>query len=258
MRVYFAAVDLDKVHQEIDTSQMYALVSFAYLKKDTKLPIDKYKDILLDSGAFTFAFSNAKVNLAKIDWKKYIEDYAECIRLNNIKHFMELDIDRLVGYGKVKELRQYLETLVGRPCIPVWHTNRGLKDYQEMVKKYKYVAIGGIRQEVGRKRYKYFKLFLDEAHKNGCRVHGLGFTRLNDLLCIPFDSVDSTTYLNGAKFFEGHRFNGRSIIKNDLIIKQKILNESNSYKRTMVNLKEWYEYSKYAERCIGWKPNEQW
>lgn len=90
---------------------MYALVSFAYLKKDSKLPTAKYKDILLDSGAFTFAFSGAKVDVAKIDWKKYVEDYATCINANNIKHFMELDIDRVVGYQKVKELRAYLEHL---------------------------------------------------------------------------------------------------------------------------------------------------
>lgn len=77
---------------------MYALVSFAYLKKGSKLPTAKYKDILLDSGAFTFAFSNTKVDVAKIDWKKYVEDYAACINANNIKHFMELDIDRVVGY----------------------------------------------------------------------------------------------------------------------------------------------------------------
>ena len=77
---------------------MYALVTFAYLKKDSKLPVAKYKDILLDSGAFTFALSNAKVDVAKIDWKKYVEDYATCINTNNIKHFMELDIDRVVGY----------------------------------------------------------------------------------------------------------------------------------------------------------------
>ena len=100
-----------------------------------------------------------------------------------------------------------------------------------MVKNYKYVAIGGIRQEIGKKRYKYFKLFLDEAHKHNCRVHGLGFTRTVDLESIPFDSVDSTTYMNGAKFFEPHRFDGKKIITKNagLHLKQKLMQCGGGY-----------------------------
>ena len=100
-----------------------------------------------------------------------------------------------------------------------------------MVKNYKYVAIGGIRQEIGKKRYKYFKLFLDEAHKHNCRVHGLGFTRTFDLESIPFDSVDSTTYINGAKFFEPHRFDGKKIITKNagLHLKQKLMQCGDGY-----------------------------
>ena len=100
-----------------------------------------------------------------------------------------------------------------------------------MVKNYKYVAIGGIRQEIGMKRYKYFKLFLDEAHKHNCRVHGLGFTRTADLESIPFDSVDSTTYTCGARFFKPHRFDGKNIITNNTSphLKQKLMQCSDSY-----------------------------
>ena len=100
-----------------------------------------------------------------------------------------------------------------------------------MVKNYKYVAIGGIRQEIGKKRYKYFKLFLDEAHKHNCRVHGLGFTRTTDLESIPFDSVDSTSYQCGARFFKPHRFDGKKIIttNTDLHLKQKLIQCDSSY-----------------------------
>lgn len=100
-----------------------------------------------------------------------------------------------------------------------------------MVKNYKYVAIGGIRQEIGKKRYKYFKLFLDEAHKYNCRVHGLGFTRTVDLESIPFDSVDSTTYMNGAKFFSPHMFDGKKVVTNnvDPRLKQKLVQCADSY-----------------------------
>ena len=99
------------------------------------------------------------------------------------------------------------------------------------MKNYKYVAIGGIRQEIGKKRYKYFKLFLDEAHKHNCRVHGLGFTRTDDLESIPFDSVDSTTYLNDERFCEQHRFDGKKIITKNtgLHLKQKLMQCSDGY-----------------------------
>lgn len=127
---------------------------------------------------------------------------------------MELDIDKLVGYDKVKKIRKYLEEETGSQCIPVWHTNRGLDDFKRMCDEYKFVAIGGIRQEIGRKRYSLLQHFIDEAHKRGAKVHGLGFTRVREIVAnqCMFDTVDSTTWLNGVKFFTLQKFDGKKLV----------------------------------------------
>lgn len=116
------------------------LESFYYINDEIKAMIPYYKDFLLDSGAFTF-MQNTKT---KINWDEYVERYAKFIKDNNIKHFFELDIDSIVGIKEVERLRNKLETLSERKCIPVWHKSRGLEYWKKMCKEYNYIAIGGI------------------------------------------------------------------------------------------------------------------
>lgn len=46
---------------------------------------------------------------------------------------------------------------------------------------------------------KYLPWFIDKAHENGCKIHGLGYTRLDKLSQFHFDSVDSTSWLMGNR-----------------------------------------------------------
>lgn len=62
---------------------------------------------------------------------------------------------------------------------------------------------------------KYFPWFLQEAHKNNCRVHGLAFTSLPDLQFMPFDSVDSSSWKSGPRFARPALFNGHNISNYD-------------------------------------------
>ena len=63
---------------------------------------------LLDSGAFTF-MNNSK----SVDFDLYLDKYIDFIIEKNIKYFFELDIDSIVGYKKVLQLRERLE----RRCV---------------------------------------------------------------------------------------------------------------------------------------------
>ena len=118
----------------------FILESFYYIQ-DWQLEYLKKKELfLLDSGAFTFMSNNK----GEVNWKEYIDRYADFIIKNDVKYFFELDIDVLVGYDKVKELTKYLENKTGRKCIPVWHKSRGIEEWKRLVKEYDYVAIGGI------------------------------------------------------------------------------------------------------------------
>ena len=78
------------------------------------------------------------------NWDKYIEEYAEYVKENNVKKFLELDIDSVVGYEEVKRLRGRLEKLAGRQCIPVWHRPRGKAEFLRLCDEYSYIAIGGV------------------------------------------------------------------------------------------------------------------
>lgn len=176
----------------------YMLESFYSIKKWQVPFINKVDMFLLDSGAFTFMSNSHK---GKIDWKSYIDGYCDFINKNNVEHFFELDIDSIVGYDNVLRIRKYIEQKTGKKCIPVWHKSRGKEEFLCMCDEYDYVAIGGIvTKEIKPNEYPFFTWFINEAHKRGCKIHGLGFTQTTLFDKIRFDSVDSTTWLVGGKF----------------------------------------------------------
>lgn len=218
----------------------YILESFYYIQ-DWQMPIIKEcKMFLLDSGAFTF-MNNFK---GEINWKEYVDRYADFIIKNDIKYFFELDIDPIIGYEKVKELTKYLESKVGRKCIPVWHKNRGLEEWRRLTKEYDYVAIGGIvTKEIKPQEYRYFKPMLEIAKKNNCKVHGLGFTNLKLLSKYHFYSVDSTSWKSGGRFGQIYLFKNNKLIQ----ISYKNKRISNYKEADKFNLIEWTKFQKYAD-----------
>lgn len=201
--------------------------------------LKKCGDFLLDSGAFTYMTNSEK----KENWDLYIEEYANFINKYDIKHFFELDIDVIVGLKEVERLREKLETLTGKKCIPVWHKSRGKEYFLRMCEKYKYVAIGGIvTKEIKKIEYHYLKWFVNEAKKRGTKVHGLGFTNTKWLKNIQFYSVDSTSYASGTRFGTYYLF------MNGDIIQQKISNKrvKDGKSLNIHNFLEWVKFQKYA------------
>lgn len=206
--------------------------------------IPSVKKFMLDSGAFTFMARQKGVT----DWDKYLEDYATFINKHNVDLFFELDIDSLVGYGKVKEYRRKLERLTGKSCIPVWHKSRGRKEFVRMCKEYDYVSIGGIvSKEISREEWKYFPYFIDMAHKHGCKIHGLGFTSVANLPKYHFDSVDSTAWTSGNRFGRMYRFNGRTMDVFTRTGTQRLADQRNT---AIHNFTEWVKFQKYAEKHL--------
>lgn len=216
------------------------LESFYYADEWTEQVIPRVKNFLLDSGAFTF-FSNGKA----VDWEDYIKRYAAFIIRNKVDHFFELDIDPLVGYQKVLYYRAMLEDLVGKPCIPVWHKSRGLREYEKICEDYSYIAIGGIvTKEITRKDYKHLPRLLNDAHKAGARVHGLGFTSLSYLPEYHFDSVDSTSWTAGNRFGHIYKFDGKTMRQIKRAEGQRIAVAKHAL---INNYVEWIKFSQYAD-----------
>lgn len=221
----------------------YILESFFYADEDTESLIPYFGDFLLDSGAFTF-FTLGK----KIDWNDYLERYAAFIKKNKVKKFFELDIDKVVGYELVKQFRRRLERDTGIQPIPVWHKSRGKEEFLRMCDEYKHVSIGGIvSKEITPDEYRFFPWFIDQAHKRGCTIHGLGFTNLKGLERYHFDSVDSTSWTTGNRFGYIYRFNGRTMEKVKVPPGHRICNPR---KAALQNFIEWMKFQQYAERNL--------
>lgn len=221
----------------------YMLESFFYVLPWQIERIPNMKMFLLDSGAFTFMNGTGNAN-----FDEYLTRYINFINKYDIKYFFELDVDSIVGYEKVKQFRKRLENETGKKCIPVWHKSRGKEEYLKMCEEYDYVAIGGIvTKEITREQYLFFPWFINEAHKRGCKIHGLGFTDTNLLRKYHFDSVDSTAWLSGSRFGHVYYFDN-GVMKNKTpprgkkTVHYKLIDEQ--------NVNEWLKFQRYAENNL--------
>ena len=231
-------------YETITTYRPYILESFFYADNDTERLIPFFGDFLLDSGAFTFMQGKG----GSPDWDDYVERYADFINRNKVQKYFELDIDSVVGYEKVKQIRAKLERLTGRQSIPVWHISRGMDEFRGMCRDYDYVAIGGIVSgEIPKDRYKAFPALIAEAHKHDAKIHGLGFTNLSLLPHYHFDSVDSTAWTTGNRFGFLYYFDGKTMIKKDAPKGHKI---GASREAALNNYTEWIKFQKYAEKHL--------
>ena len=172
----------------------YNLMSFYGIRKNIQTAIyirNNSKEIMIDSGAFSFQRGK------KVDWEAYTREYAEFIQKfdrPNVVGYFEMDVDNIIGYDKVLELRKMLEKVTDK-VIPVWHKNRGIEEFKKMCQEFtgKVVAVTGFKNE-DIKDEQYI-LFLKYAKKYNCRLHCLGMTRKNMLDKVPFDYVDSSSWL---------------------------------------------------------------
>ena len=217
------------------------LESFYYTDDIITNLIPYFKNYMLDSGAFTF-FSAGK----HVDWDKYVTEYIAYINKNKVKLFFELDIDVLIGYERVKEIRKRIERETGRQPIPVWHKNRGKEEYIKMCEEYPYVAIGGLvgkKSEFGKENYKYFPWFINTAHKYGAKIHALGFTALAPLRLYHFDSVDSSSWTTGNRFGGVYKFTGKDLVR----IKKPEGVRMKHKEIAIHNFNEWVKFAQWAE-----------
>lgn len=228
--------------------QYRILESFYYCRSNAFIPtlIPYLKGFLLDSGAFTFLSTGAKVN-----WDTYTEEYAEFINKYDIELFFELDIDPIVGLKEVERLRKKLEALTHKKPIPVWHKGRGKDYFVKMCKEYPYVALGGIvTQEIPRAVYeKAFPWFIKTAHEHGAKIHGLGYTSIEGLHKYHFDSVDSTAWLYGNRGGYLYKFNPRTGMIDKIEAPSKGM-RLKSQEAAMHNFLEWIKFQEYAEKHL--------
>jgi hypothetical protein len=248
MKVYLAAYkNIEKYYKE-QTDDIYLLSSF-FEHKSGKFSDYVYQDKhILDSGAFsTFKYPE---EARKINWNRYVEKYIRFINLTKQKLFFELDIDCVVGLEKVEYYRKKIEDGTGMQPIPVWHFERKWDYFEYMCENYPYVALGTVpitdQGKVIRKNPIILKKFINTAHRNKVKIHGLGFTLTPYLDRLHFDSVDSTTWINGCRYGELYAFKN-GVMKQYHPAGKRI----NDYKEANIhNFNEWVKFQKYAEQNL--------
>lgn len=220
------------------------LLSYYYIKNDRDynsalLVRDNSEEVLIDSGAHSFQKGK------KVDWVEYTKQYAEFIRKfdkPNVVGYFEMDVDNIIGYDKVLELRKILES-VSDKIIPVWHKNRGIDEFKKMCKDYqgKVVAITGFKNEDIKDEQ--YLMFLKYAKKYNCKVHCLGMTRKKILDSVPFDYVDSSSWAQQSIF---GKIGDNKVSKKQSKENMKVIFLEN-YKRGM-EMQDYY-YDKWKKVC---------
>ena len=246
MTVYLAGTEgQDEIftHSVKPWREIAMLQSYYYLR--TKKAVHIPDRFLLDSGAFTFIVGDKS---KQVNWDEYVDQYAAFVKKHNVRRYFELDIDVIVGYDLVKQLRARLESKVGWQSIPVWHKGRGKDEFLKSCESHKYVAIGGIvSKEIKPNEYGVFPWFIRQAHEKGAKIHGLGFTSLAGLMRCHFDSVDSTTWLVGDRFSNICRF---ECVKGKWQMTQKHhygKRCEDVAKLRQFNFNQWVRFQEYAE-----------
>lgn len=201
------------------------LMSYYYVKGNPQLAEyirDHSEEVMIDSGAHSFQKGK------KVDWVEYTKQYAEFIKKYdrpNVVGYFEMDVDGVIGYEKVLQLRKILESASDK-IIPVWHDSRGVDEFKKMCRDYagKVIAFSGIRGEI--KDHQYL-MFLKYAKKYGCKVHCLGMTRKKILDVVPFDYTDSSSWKQSGIY---GRIDGKgkvtrefSKVKREVVFKENYL-----------------------------------
>ncbi len=245
MIVYLAGIET--YHSSFGNVPDIDILSTFFYHKNRK-QIDDFafsKRHILDSGAFSTFSDPHKAKL--LDWDDYVKKYIDFIKKTDQDLFFELDIDCVVGLEKVEYYRKQIEDATGKQPIPVWHSNRKWEYFEKMCEEYPYVALGTTTANLdGRKIRKnplVLQKFIATAHRNGSKIHGLGFTNIKWLKHLKFDSVDSTTWISGQKFGRIQQFNGESISQLDRPPGTRMINPKERLKH---NFDEWVKFQKYA------------
>lgn len=169
-----------------------------------RLGINEERTLFLDSGAFSF--QNAAGCIAGRSNKdtselntsallKYMLDYMEFMKeyKDYFDIMVEVDVDYIIGFEKTRYMLERMRS-EGLDIRPVWHIPRGTEQWEADCKRFDYHGIEG------QTRHKddpssFYNQMIGIAHSHKSRIHGFAMTSEKLLYQIPFDSVDSASWM---------------------------------------------------------------
>jgi len=218
MKLYFAGYS--SYHEEANKAGLQNILE-SYLKFKGKSGKGEFvrwhknkgllgKNIFLDSGAFS-----AWTRKIKID----IDEYAAFVKkyLPHLAVYANLDV---IGDAKATEKNQlYLEKLGLKP-LATFHIGSPYSELVKMVKKYDYLALGGLVGVPQVRRIKHidkcFRIIRLKA-----KVHGFGIGDFKLMLRYPFYSVDNTNWIMGGRTGAVYSFDKKMLKLNSTSYKDK-------------------------------------
>lgn len=251
MKLFLAGLSWNIYSENLMFESHSNLESYFFLSKKNNFFIRKHIELkgqdnfILDSGAFSMFSGKAKMNFDSL--KKYVDSYCDFINTFNIKNFIELDIDSVIGYEDVKKINKYIENKVGRRPLYVHHTQtRTYEDLLNEIKQTDFVCLGGLVKE--KNDHSFLQSFINVAFDGGCKTHLLGFTPGSLDQFKNLYSCDSSSWTMGCRNNVLYSFENNKL--NTIIVKDK--NRIGHLYLNNYNLKQWIKYQQYLKQ-FGWK-----
>lgn len=169
------------------------LISFHYMKRFGVPIINRLARgqamLFADCGAYS-----AKKQGFKID----VHEYARWLRAHDGSFTVYPNLDVFADIPQSDANLHALESY-GLAPIPVFHAGEPWSWYEQMCERYPYVALGNLTGRYSPAEAHDWKIRAHEiAAAHGVLLHGFGMTRWDNLVELPWYSVDSSSW-------QGHR-----------------------------------------------------
>jgi len=201
IKVFFVSGAARQLFGTLDYNIRKILCSYWYYKTapvkkmifavKEKMKNDKEFELFIDSGAFSAFTKGIKIS---------VDGYCKYIQEINPTQYAALDV---IGDPEASEKNTLImEDKYGLKPIPAYHLCEDYKYLHRMIKKYDYIAFGGM---VGASKEKLVS-WLDNAwhivlkEKPQLKVHGFGMTNLEILKMYPWYSVDSSSITSSVRY----------------------------------------------------------
>lgn len=157
--------------------------------------MEKHVNIFLDSGAFSAWSKGVKIDIDEyIKFIKEHEDYLEVYAV----------LDDINDPAITWKNQLYMEKQGVNP-LPCFHYGEDEKWLKRYLKKYEYIALGGMVPIPNQKLVKWLdeifsKYICDEKGIPQTKIHGFGLTSIPLMIRYPWYSVDSTSWVLTGRF----------------------------------------------------------
>jgi hypothetical protein len=190
------------------------LVSYYYWRKRDLSQLDKmaapltavggHLELFADSGAFSaYTQRGGGAAIRREEYAAWLTEWQPRLRV-----MVNLDV---IGDAAGSARNQLWLENRGLNVTPVYHMQSPVAELEALCRDYRYICVGGTASLTGAQKTAATARAMIVAREHGTAVHGLGRSSADELSAIGFYSVDSTTWMQAARYGDIHLFDGRTL-----------------------------------------------